>query len=122
VIDELSLYRCVGSPEVMAVQISHLLEVARLPHVTIQILRAVAHPAGASNFMLTNEAAYAEHVLGGHVFTDTEMVTTARLLFTTIAAESYTAGGSLVRLGKLKEIWNGVSRATAVRKAGRASK
>lgn len=120
VVDELSLYRCVGSPEIMAAQMRHLAEVAKLPQVTIQILPALAHPAGASSFMVTHEAAYAEHVLGGYVFTDAETVTTAAHLFTTISAESYTASGSLARLGRLEDIWNGVRAATAAHKAASA--
>ena len=122
VIDELSLYRCVGSPEAMAAQMRHLAEVAALPHVTIQILPALAHPAGASSFMVTHEAAYAEHVLGGYVFTDAETVTTALQLFTTISAESYRASESLARLERMEHIWNGVSPATAAHKAASASK
>jgi hypothetical protein len=120
VIDELSLYRCVGTPEVMAAQLLHLAEVAALPHVTMQILPALAHPAGASSFMVTHEAAYAEHVLGGYVFTDTETVTTALQLFTTISAESYKASESLARMEGLADTWNGVSRRTAAHKAGSA--
>src|ERR1700724_1112075 len=41
VVDELALYRYVGSPEVMADQLRHLADVARLPHVTLQVLPAV---------------------------------------------------------------------------------
>ena len=38
VVDEFALYRLVGSPEVMAVQMRCLAEVAKMPNVTIQIL------------------------------------------------------------------------------------
>lgn len=121
VVDEMALYRCVGSPETMAAQMRHMIEVASLPHVTIQVLRAVQNPVGASSFMLAgDDAAYAEHILGGYVFTDVETVTTARLLFTTINSESYTASESLVRLAKMEEIWTGVSPVTAARKADSA--
>ena len=46
IIDELSLHRLVGSPEVMATQMRRLLSVAAMPRVTAQVLPAVAHPAG----------------------------------------------------------------------------
>jgi transcriptional regulator with XRE-family HTH domain len=112
VVDELSLYRCVGSPEVMAAQMRHLAEVARLPHVVVQVLPAVAHPAGASGLVITNEAAYAEHVIGGYVFTDTETVTGALRLFSTIQSESDKASVSLAKFERVTEIWTGVKART----------
>ena len=48
IVDQLALYRLVGSPEVMAVQMRRLAEIAALPHATVQVLPAVAHPANAS--------------------------------------------------------------------------
>ncbi len=36
-VDELALYRLVGSPEIMAGQKHCLAEVAKMPHVTVQI-------------------------------------------------------------------------------------
>lgn len=112
VVDELSLYRCVGSPEIMAAQMRHLAEVARLPHVVIQVLPAVAHPAGASGLVITDEAAYAEHVIGGYVFTDTETVTGALRLFSTIQSESDKASVSLAKIERMTEIWTGVKART----------
>src|SRR6185437_14145914 len=38
IVDHTALYRCVGSPEIMADQMRHLAEVARLPQVTVQVL------------------------------------------------------------------------------------
>ena len=55
VIDEAALfYRCVGSPEIMAAQMRHLLSVAALPLVTVQVIPAVAHPANASGFVVAD--------------------------------------------------------------------
>ena len=61
VIDELSLYREVGSAEIMAAQLRHLLEVAAMPKVTIQVLPAVAHPVNASGFLMADDAVWIEH-------------------------------------------------------------
>lgn len=108
VVDELSLYRCVGSPEIMATQMRHLAEVARLSHAVVQVLPAVAHPAGASGFVVTDQAAYAEHVIGGYVFTDTETVTGTLRLFSTIQSESDKASVSLAKIERMTEIWTGV--------------
>src|ERR1700760_2812995 len=69
VIDELALYRQVGTTQVMAAQMQHLAAVAALPQVTAQILPAVAHPANASGFVIADDAVWCEHVAGGYVFT-----------------------------------------------------
>lgn len=123
VVDELSLYREVGGPEVMAAQLSHLVRVAALPHVTVQVLPAAAHPAGASGFMITDDGAYAEHVFGGFTYTEGEMVTEGLKLFTTISAESYRASESLKLTERLGERWaTGVSPLTATPTAETASR
>jgi transcriptional regulator with XRE-family HTH domain len=113
VLDELSLYRCVGSPETMVKQMGLLVEVARLPHVTMQILPARQHPANASEFIVTDSAAYVEHLMGGLVYTEPESVGALTRLFHTIESESYRASESLVRLERLGEIWAGVRAVTA---------
>jgi hypothetical protein len=42
-----------------------------MPLVTLQVLPGVAHNANASGFIVADDAAaYAEHVVGGYVFTD----------------------------------------------------
>ena len=123
VVDELSLYRCVGSPGVMAAQCAHLAEVAVMPNVTLQVLPAVAHPAGASGFVVTDEGAYAEHVIGGFTYTDTETVTTALRLFTKINAESGKASESLALIKRMEQVWaTGVRAASRTPTAGTASK
>ena len=109
VIDHLSLYREVGSPQVMAEQMRHLVEVTRLPHVTMQVLPAVAHPANASELIVTDGAAYVEHLAGGLVYTEGETVTTLERLFTTIHAESEKASESLAMIERLGEAWTGGS-------------
>jgi transcriptional regulator with XRE-family HTH domain len=107
VIDALSLHRRVGSAEVMAAQMRHLAEVAAMDRVTVQVLPAVEHPAGASSFMVTESAAYAEHVAGGFVYTDEEMVTGLARLFDTLRSESDKASESLAMIGRLGETWTG---------------
>lgn len=105
VVDELSLYRCVGSAEIMAAQMAHLAGVAGMPNVTVQILGGIAHPAGASGFIVTSEAAYAEHVAGGYVFTDQETVTGLERLFHMIHAECNRASESLRMIERLGQTW-----------------
>jgi transcriptional regulator with XRE-family HTH domain len=109
IIDQLSLYRLVGSPEVMSTQMQHLADVAAMPNVTLQILPAVAHPANASEFIVTDDAAYAEHVVGGYVFTDEQTVSSLNRLFSTILSECYRASESLAMIAEVGEIWTGES-------------
>jgi Domain of unknown function (DUF5753) len=47
VLDEPSLFRLVGSAVVMAAQCKHLIGLAAMPRVTIQVLPSVAHPGNA---------------------------------------------------------------------------
>jgi hypothetical protein len=60
-----------------------------MPLVTVQVVPAVAHPANASEFIIADSAAYAEHVVGGYVFTDTETVSALAIRFDSLRAESY---------------------------------
>ena len=55
-----------------------LAEIAALPNATVQVLPAVAHPANASGFMVTDDAALCEHVKGSFVYTDEHSVTSWR--------------------------------------------
>jgi transcriptional regulator with XRE-family HTH domain len=109
VIDELSLYRLVGSAEVMAAQMRALAATAAMPSVTVQILPSVAHPAGASGFIVTDTGAYAEHVAGGYVFTDQETVSSLLRLFNSIHSESYRASESLRMIEGMAAAWTGGS-------------
>ena len=120
VIDELSLLREVGSPEIMAVQMRSLIEIANLPHVTMQVLPAAAHPANASELIVTDEAAYAEHLIGGFVYTEQETVSSRLRLFTTIHSECYRASESLQMFERMAEAWTGGSLLIPTRTAGPA--
>ncbi|MGH3282878.1 MAG: DUF5753 domain-containing protein, partial [Trebonia sp.] len=114
VIDHAALYRLVGSPEIMVGQTRHLAEVARLPNVTLQVLPAVAHPATASELIIAdNNAAYAEHLAAGGVYTEVETVAYLERLFATIRAECYRASDSAAIIRKAEQTWTGESPATA---------
>ena len=104
----------------MAAQMRHLLEVASLPNVTMQVLPAVAHPATASELIIAdNNAAYAEHLAAGGVYTESETFTRLELVFTTIRAECYRASDSAAIIRKAENLWTGASRHSAAR-TGRA--
>jgi len=121
IIDELSLYREVGSPEVMARQLEHLSAVAAMPTVTVQVHPAVAHCANASEFIIGDDAAYAEHVAGGYVFTDEETVSALALRFDTLRGECYKVSQSAALLERMARSWTaGVSPLTQTATAGPA--
>jgi transcriptional regulator with XRE-family HTH domain len=107
IVDELSLYRLVGSPEIMAAQLRHMLEMAASPKVTIQVLPAIAHPANASGFLLADDAAYAEHVTAGYVFTDAKTITALAARFDMLRGECYRVSESLTLLERLADGWTG---------------
>jgi hypothetical protein len=109
IVDQFSLYRLVGSPEVMTAQMQHLATVAARPNVTLQILPALAHPANASEFIIADGATYAEHIVSGYVFTDDQTVSYLNRTFSTILSECYRASESLAMIAEAGEIWTGES-------------
>jgi hypothetical protein len=115
VVDEIALYREVGSTEVMAEQMRHLSAVAAMPNVTMQILPAVAHPATASGFVLADDSAWCEHVVSGGVY-DADYVSTLTRMFDSLRAESYRASESAALTERLGKTWaSGVSPLTVLR-------
>jgi hypothetical protein len=108
VVDEMALYRLVGSPAVMACQLRQLQAVAAMPNVTLQVLPAIAHSATASGFVLADESAYTEHVTSGFVLTD-ETVSTVARLFDSLRAECYRVSESLALIDRTAKAWTGGS-------------
>lgn len=104
-IDHAALYRLVGSPEVMAGQCDHLLEVASLPHVTLQVFPSVACPATQGGFLLADNAAFAETVVGGYVYASEDTSTWLSRLFDTLRSESYRASESAAIIRRARETW-----------------
>jgi transcriptional regulator with XRE-family HTH domain len=102
--DELSLYRQVGSAEIMTAQMRRLAEAARLPNVTLQVLPAVGHPATGSEIIVTDDAAYAEHAASGFVYTGETVPALARI-FDTLRAECRKASESVALLERMAELW-----------------
>jgi transcriptional regulator with XRE-family HTH domain len=122
VVDELSLYRCVGAAQVMTDQVRRLCDVASMPTVTLQVLPAIAHNANASEIIIADdEAAYAEHVVGGYVFTDEQTVSALALRFDTLRGECYRVSESAALLERMAEAWaTGASPLTQMGTAGPA--
>jgi uncharacterized protein DUF5753 len=94
---------------------SWALDLASLPNLTLQLLPPVAHPATASELIIADDAAYAEHLAAGGVYTEAETVTRLELIFTTIRAECYRASDSAAIIRKAEKLWTGASHHSAVR-------
>jgi transcriptional regulator with XRE-family HTH domain len=119
VIDELSLYRLVGSAEVMAAQLRRLAEAAAMPDVTVQVLPAVANPGVTGGFVIADDSAYAEHAASGFVYTG-ETVLALMRIFDSLRTEAYRGSESLRMIEGMAEAWTGGSPAIRVPTAGHA--
>jgi hypothetical protein len=119
-IDQLALYRLVGSPEIMAAQLQHLVTEASRPRVTIQVVPAVAVPSVAHGIILTDRAAYSETSVNGNVWTDDETRSAQGRIVDTIRSEAWRASESLALISEASELWTGGSLLTATATAGPA--
>jgi len=121
IVDELSLYRQVGTTEAMGAQLRHVLEVAAMPSVTVQVLPAIAHPVNASGFLMADDAAWVEHTVSGFVYTEKEIVSALARRFDTLRGECYRVSESAALIERLAEAWErGASRLTLTPTAGTA--
>jgi hypothetical protein len=121
VVDELALYRLVGSTEIMAGQMRQLLAVAALPRVTLTVMPAATHPANASELIIADNAAYTEHMAGGFTYTDDETVSALTTRFDSLRGECYRVSESAALIERLGETWTaGVSPLTRTATADHA--
>jgi hypothetical protein len=104
-VDELALYRIVGSSETMAGQMARLAEVAALPNVTVQVVPAISHAAVASGYLLADDAVWCEHLAAGGVFTDANIVSNISARHDSLRAECYRASESLAMIERLGKTW-----------------
>lgn len=105
IVDEAALYRRVGSAEVMAEQMSHLLEVAELDHVRLQVMPAVEHPCNTSEMIIADDAAYTESLAGGGTYTSAEVVHRLSRLFGTLVGECYRVSESRLMIERMRDTW-----------------
>jgi hypothetical protein len=94
----------------MTAQLRRLLDIAAMPTVTLQVMRAVEHPVDNSAIMIADSAGWSEHSAAGYVLTNAETVRCLALRFDTLRAESYRASESTALIWRLTDIWaTGVS-------------
>jgi transcriptional regulator with XRE-family HTH domain len=92
-VDEAALRRRVGSPQIMAAQMAHLIAIARLPNATVQVVPATEHAGLLGGFSLTERAAYVETAVAGQVFEDAEIIAES-LAFIERMCEEWKATGA----------------------------
>jgi hypothetical protein len=119
-IDQLSLYRLVGSPEAMTAQMRHLIAMASRPRVTIQVVPAVAVPSAAHGIILTDGATYGETIVSGSVWSDEDTRSSLGRVFDTLRSEAWRASESLALISEAGELWTGGNLATATATEARA--
>ena len=107
VLDQSALYRLVGSPEIMATQLRHLLDVAAKPNVVLQVMPEVAHVAMEASYILADDAVWSEHVVSGGVYTDPEIVASVAARHDNLRGECLKVSESLALIERLAEQWTG---------------
>jgi len=111
VLDEAALHRTIGGPTVMSGQLERLLEVASLPHITVQVIpfEAGAHPALESDFSILefvgsmNNVVYVEGLLGFFYLTRPKDIERYRMVFDTLSDIAYDQDRSIRRIAEINE-------------------
>jgi hypothetical protein len=112
IIDESALRRDIGGPDVMQEQLRHLVEVAELPTVTIQVLPLKMHSALDGGFTLLSfldrdeaDLLYVEYVTGAlHIEEDAE-VRACRLVFDRLGVEALSPDDSVALIKRISQEW-----------------
>jgi transcriptional regulator with XRE-family HTH domain len=134
-IDELALHREIGSPDVMRDQLSHLVDVAALPHVTVQVIprTAGAHPGLDGTFYLAElrdspTILFASDIRDGTITDEPATVAEVMNRWRYLSSLALPARASLDLIQERQETWTttattrGASRLTAVPTAGDVSR
>jgi hypothetical protein len=104
-VDEAVLHRCVGSADVMAAQLAHLVGLARLPNVTIQVVPSIAHAGLLGGFAAAERAAYVETAVAGQVFEDADIIAGLLTRFDTLRNEALRGSESLALIERMCTEW-----------------
>lgn len=107
IIDEATLRRPVGGPQVMRAQLERLIELAALPKVTLQIVPFVAgpHPSTAGSFTIlsfpnASDAAYVETIAGELVIEEGSDVRRYEATFRQLIAKAVNPGDTIAMLSE----------------------
>ncbi|MFE6287044.1 helix-turn-helix domain-containing protein [Streptomyces sp. NPDC057877] len=107
IIDESVLLRVLGSTDIMRDQLTHLLEMARRPHVTVQVVPLDVTNASAPSIPVTYlrfggldlpDVVYLEHIRSAHFLEDQDETEEYRLVLDRLADEALEPQESLERI------------------------
>ncbi|MFF5566614.1 helix-turn-helix transcriptional regulator [Streptomyces sp. NPDC012623] len=112
VLDESCLRRVIGSPAVMAEQLAHLVQEAKSPRFTLQVLPySSGAPAWPLSFTLLEfdtdepDVLYQETLGAGHVSDSQKLVTNASLKYDRLRADALSPEASLDLMREVMEDW-----------------
>ncbi|MGH3190352.1 MAG: helix-turn-helix domain-containing protein [Streptosporangiaceae bacterium] len=111
ILDEQVLYRNVGGPAVMAQQMEHLVELAVMPRVSIQVIPADRPHAGLLGAFVVAEndqptaIVYLDRALDGQVVESAEVAETIDVVFRALQMEALTGSASLDKMKEAAQRW-----------------
>lgn len=105
------LYANIGGPAVMAAQMEHLLELAQMPRITIQIIPDQVHSGLNGAFVIAEagqlpHTVYLETAMGGQVIESPDAAEAMTVLFDALRAEALTRSASLELIKEAVRQWN----------------
>lgn len=113
-LDEDVLRRAMGGPKVMSAQLARLLQEARRPNVTIQVIpRSVAHSGLHGAFVVAevpdspDMVVYLETVDGGQTVEDSDTGARMSLRFSAVRTEALTGSATVSLIERVMDEWNG---------------
>lgn len=113
IVDEGVLRRCVGSPEVMKIQLAMLADWAGQPDIVVQVipLDVGAHQGlNAGGFIIADlpgaaSVAYQDTALAGQILESTEDIESLTLTWDTLRSEALPRNASIALIEKVQETW-----------------
>ena len=111
ILDEQVLYRNVGGPAVMAQQMEHLVELAMMPRVSIQVIPADRPHAGLLGAFVVAEndqppaIVYLDRALDGQVVESADVAETIDVVFRALQMEALTGSASLNKMKEAAQRW-----------------
>jgi hypothetical protein len=100
-VDITSLRRLRVIDPVMSTQLRHLLTVAELPNVTLQVVPECWHPGLPCGLIIADRAAYTESLLAGQVHADEDSVASLSRYFASIACEAMRTSESVALIREM---------------------
>ena len=111
ILDEQVLYRNVGGPAVMAEQLAHLIELAMMPRISIQVIPADRPHAGLLGAFVVAETdqppaiVYLDSALDGQVVESPAKAEAMDVVFRALQMEALTGSASLTKMKEAEQRW-----------------